>query len=264
VQKLEGHSGGVWAVAFSPDGALLALGSDDPTIRLWDTQTGQEVQKLEGHSSWVRAVAFSPDGALLASGSQDQTIRLWDTQTGQEVQKLEGHSSWVRAVAFSPNGALLASGSHDLTIRLWDTQTGREVQKLEGHSNGVNVVAFSPDGALLASGSDDQTIRLWDTQTGRTLKRLENIPTPETICFANSNMTLITNKGIFNAGNGNSLNADSIEAYKNNTISVLGDWIRRGNQNLLWLPHEYRGITTLNGGKLAIGANSGLVSIFQF
>jgi WD40 repeat protein len=173
------------------------------------------------------------------------------------------------AIIFAPQNSLIRNicgrvptwiQQHPKTPIGW----GLELQKLEGHSDWVNAVAFSSNGALLASGSWDQTIRLWDTQTGRTLKRLENIPTPATICFANSNMTLITDKGIFNSGNGNSLNPNNIEAYKDNTISVSRDWIRRENQNLLWLPHEYRGITTLNGNKLTIGASSGLVSIFQF
>ena len=91
LQKLEGHTDWVRAVAFSPDGSRLASGSDDQTVRLWDAATGQEVQQLEGHTDWVRAVAFSPDGSRLASGSGDQTVRLWDAATGQEVQKLEGH-----------------------------------------------------------------------------------------------------------------------------------------------------------------------------
>ncbi|KAF7505435.1 hypothetical protein GJ744_000762 [Endocarpon pusillum] len=267
VQKLEGHFSIVRAVAFSPDGAILASGSDDYTIRLWDIQMGQEVQKLEGHSSLVRAIAFSLDNAILASGSSDHTIRLWDTQTGQEVQKLEGHSDWVRAVTFSPDSALLASGSDDRMIRLWDTQTGREVQKLERHSGWVRAVAFSPDGAVLASGSDDRTIRLWDTQTGQILKILENIPTPRTICFTNNNMTLVTDKGTFNADGNSFVNADDIQACEDKTINVSDNWIRRGNQNLLWLPHEYRGspdTIALNGDKIAIGAESGLVSIFGF
>ena len=115
-----GHTDGVTSVAFSPDG-LLASGSWDGTVRLWDTSTGAEVAVLEGHTRLVRSVAFSPDG-LLASGSDDGTVRLWDTSAGAEVAVLEGYTRGVESVAFSPDG-LLASGSWDRTVKLWDVST---------------------------------------------------------------------------------------------------------------------------------------------
>ncbi len=155
-------------IAYSPDGALLAVASSIG-IWLYDTGTYQEVALLTGHTNRVYSVAFSPDGNTLASGGGRQamtSLRLWDVTTGQSIATLTGHEWVIYSVAFSPDGNTLASGSGDDTIRLWDVVTGEHKQTLTGHTGSVRSVAFSPDGNTLASGSSDDTIRLWDVVTG--------------------------------------------------------------------------------------------------
>ena len=188
----EGHSGSVWACAFSPDGLRILSGSNDATLKLWDTSSCSLITTLGGpqrsppwrgeghgtwmgedHSDWIRSSAFSPDGSRILSGSGDSTLKLRDTSSGSLITILEGHSGPVRVCAFSPDGSKILSGSYDKTLKLWDAASGSVIATLEGHSALVTACAFSPDGSKILSGSYDKTLKLWDAASGSLITSLE-------------------------------------------------------------------------------------------
>jgi WD40 repeat protein len=165
-----GHSLGVTAVAFSPDNKLLASGSVDNTVKLWDVAARQELRTLTGPRTQIGAVTFSSDGQWLAGGGLGGTIHLWNVFTGQGGRSLAGHSLKVLALAFSPDNRLLASGSADNTIKIWDLETGRELHTFTGHKGWVTTVAFASDSKLLASGGKDKLVKLWTVNNSRELQ----------------------------------------------------------------------------------------------
>ncbi len=168
VETLSGHTDGVVSIAFSPDGSILASGSADNTVQLWDTVTELPIATLIGHTAMARSVAFSPDGSILASGGHDGTVRLWDVATRTPIDILLGHTDGVESVVFSPDGNTLASGGRDSTVRSWNPVTGQPIEiLLAGSALGtVWSVAYSPDGNTIAIGLGNGAILLGDVANG--------------------------------------------------------------------------------------------------
>lgn len=182
-----GHRAAVNAIALSPDGRLLASGSGENNVKLWDAASGREFRTLTGHSGEVRAVAFTPDARTVASASDDTTVKLWEVATGRELRTLHG-SSAARVIAVAPDGKTLASVGSASTVTLWDIAAGREVRTLPG-----SAIAFSPDGRTVAAGGADGSLKLWDTAMQREVRAFAGHARPVTeIVFATDGRLLVS------------------------------------------------------------------------
>ena len=171
--SIRGHAGilkrddkDIWALAFSPTEQVLASGSADKSVRLWNTDNRKNLAKLGVHDAWVTALAFSADGKTLASGDANKTIKLWDIESQAEFATLIGHSHGISTLAFSPDGKILASGSYDGTIRFWDQDTGKEISTFAaGYTNEIKALAFSENDTTLASAAATGTVDVWSLRT---------------------------------------------------------------------------------------------------
>ena len=172
VRLVTGYTDTVECIAFSPDGSLLASGSDDDTVHLWDINTRTHKILFTGRTSSVRSIAFSPDSRTLAGGSRsnrDKTVYLWDIDTGNLKATLSEHTNGVDSIAFSPDGKTIASLS-DAIVYLWDASNNdlkntftRDINN--DHIDDVNLITFSPNGETIATANWDDTVSLWDVAT---------------------------------------------------------------------------------------------------
>ncbi|PGH12115.1 hypothetical protein AJ80_06836 [Polytolypa hystricis UAMH7299] len=161
-----GHSSGVMCLQFEDN--ILATGSYDATIKIWDTETGQEIRTLRGHQSGIRCLQF--DDTKLISGSLDRTIKVWNWRTGECISTYTGHQGGVVSLHF--DASLLASGSMDNTVKIWNFED-KSTRVLRGHRDWVNSVKIDTASRTVFTASDDLTVRLWDLDTGNTIHTYE-------------------------------------------------------------------------------------------
>ena len=173
VAELKGHSAGIAAATFAPDGKRVLTGSWDRTARLWDAATGAELARLTGHVGTVKCVAFSPDGTAIATGSEDLTVRIWDAAT-RTVKVISGSTSGNNGVASLKNFVVVSRSIRRAFIvdaskaTIYDTKTGHPVHDLADFSRSCSTVQFSNDDRFLACAGDDGRAIVWDVDSGST------------------------------------------------------------------------------------------------
>jgi WD40 repeat protein len=188
---LKGHHGFAQTVAFAPDGATLATGGRDGTIRLWNLQSGEQCGQYQQDGP-VSTLTFAPGGGWLASGGHDRRVHLWNRLNGRE-QLLKGfRGSEVFALAFAPPGLRLpgdqqeqlAWGRQDGVVGVWPIGSGKGSEVLRHGGTVVLTLAFAPDGRTLAVGGQSDFVQLWDVTSERLVRSLEVGDAPCCRCLA--------------------------------------------------------------------------------
>lgn len=166
IKVFKGHTNGVMCLQFEDN--ILATGSYDATIKIWDTETGEELRTLRGHTAGIRCLQF--DDTKLISGSIDRSIKVWNWRTGECISTYTGHRDGIVGLHF--DSTILASASMDKTVKIWNFED-KSTFLLRGHTDWVNAVRVDTASRTVFSASDDCTVRLWDLDTKSCIRVFE-------------------------------------------------------------------------------------------
>ncbi|KAJ7969723.1 Angio-associated migratory cell protein [Quillaja saponaria] len=167
--ELQGHKDSISNLAFSKDGQLLASGSLDGVIQIWDT-SGNRICALEGPGGGIEWLKWHPKGHLLLAGSEDATVWMWNADKGACLNIFSGHGGSVTCGNFTPDGKVICTGSEDATLRIWNPKSGETIHDVKGHlyhTQGLTSLNISSDSTLALTGSLDGSLHIVNIATGR-------------------------------------------------------------------------------------------------
>lgn len=268
------------AVAFSPNGKLVATGADD--IILWDAAT-QEIITQWDHSAEIWGLTWSPDGQYLVSTHDDGSILLWDVIARERAGDLAQHSSPVAAVAFSPDGQHIASGSEDRSVLIWNVHSGRKEMALVGHQSHVIGVTFSPDSQWLVSNGWDGELIRWELAGRQPRWRVKTSGGAKRISISPDGRWIAASEGIYDADTGEQLfrydSSPGVENFLTMSAAISSDGKRLAAASYgrlcTWETKQWRLLGQIkvgdsggaavspDGRQIIIGSVSGELMLFQ-
>ena len=188
-----------WASAISNEGSILAVGSGDGSITLWNIKSGEQIASIKAHKESVNGLAFSTDGTSLASSGEDSEIHLWDVLT-YKLMYTHLKTFNAQALAFTSDDKYLLAGSFGGSVQSWNLDTRQKMISFKGHRDSIRAVAYSPDNKIVASGSWDSTVRLWNAVSGDQIGMISgHTLSVERMGFAPNGYTVAgTAKGVIN------------------------------------------------------------------
>ncbi|KAG8469802.1 hypothetical protein KFE25_006257 [Diacronema lutheri] len=194
-RAIDAGPGECWKIALHPRGGVVANGTQNGCVHVWDTLTGERTVSLHPRGGkFVLTIAFSPDGALLASATTDGGVAVFDVATGVVQSELGASTVPVRALAFSPDSALLGVGADDASFTLYDVKTGAVVNAFSAHAGWILSASFSPTDGVLATSSTDRQVKLWDVGTRKCVQAFGGVHTDSVwqVAFDSSGERLVS------------------------------------------------------------------------
>ncbi len=225
-ELLLGYAGEVLSAAFSPDGKIMAIGTSDKKVVIWDVATWKIIKLLDANDDRVTALAFSPDGKILASGDRRNMVYFLDAATWKTVNKMKAYSD-IESLSFNQDGSLLAIACGREKAMLWDVQKNQLRKDLVGHTGDVKAIAFSPDGTRIATGGRDNSVIIWNAGTGEKIKVLPgHAGTVEKIVYSPDGKYLVSGGSdnvvmVWNATSGSAVNRLSGHSDRICTLAYL-------------------------------------------
>ncbi len=158
----------VLAADISPDHRMIALGGPNKKVRVYSTETREELFAMEKHNDWIQAVKFTPDGEILTTADRAGGMYVWQAANGREVEQLRGHEGGINALAYTADSTILASVGDDGTVQLWDTWKYTRIRSFAAHAKAALYVDINAEGLIITAGAD-QTTKVW-AQDGKEQK----------------------------------------------------------------------------------------------